>query len=265
MTTWTVNKERSFNCKNPIFIEGLPGIGNVGKVVVDILIDQLKAKRVAVFHSSSMPNSVFVNEHNRVQLPKIYLYHAQIKEQSFLFLTGDAQPSQEQASYELAFELLSQLKEYGVKRIITIGGVGMNDLPQDPKLYVTGNHASFIDEFKKLGANPNVYGVVGPIVGISGLLIGLAQKRKQQAVALLGETYGHPMYIGLKEARKILDLFNKKYSFSITLDELDSEIKELEEELSSQGAIESPEGISLAQSKKLSKKVKKYTNLNYIG
>ena len=28
----------------PIFIEGLPGIGNVGKVAVDFLIDEFKAK-----------------------------------------------------------------------------------------------------------------------------------------------------------------------------------------------------------------------------
>ena len=29
---------------NPVFIEGLPGIGNVGKVAVDFLIDEIKAK-----------------------------------------------------------------------------------------------------------------------------------------------------------------------------------------------------------------------------
>ena len=32
--------------KNAVFIEGLPGIGNVGKVAVDFLIDELKAKKL---------------------------------------------------------------------------------------------------------------------------------------------------------------------------------------------------------------------------
>ena len=32
--------------KKPVFIEGLPGIGNVGKLAVDFLIDELKAKKI---------------------------------------------------------------------------------------------------------------------------------------------------------------------------------------------------------------------------
>ena len=34
----------------PIFIEGLPGIGNVGKLAVDFLIDELKAKNCLRLH-----------------------------------------------------------------------------------------------------------------------------------------------------------------------------------------------------------------------
>ena len=32
--------------KKPILVEGLPGIGNVGKVVVDFIIDELKLKKL---------------------------------------------------------------------------------------------------------------------------------------------------------------------------------------------------------------------------
>ena len=45
MSTWridSIGKKPKLN--NPIFVEGLPGIGNVGKVAVDFLIDELKAK-----------------------------------------------------------------------------------------------------------------------------------------------------------------------------------------------------------------------------
>ena len=47
MGTWKitqVGKKPKLN--DPIFIEGLPGIGNVGKVVTDFLIDELKAKKL---------------------------------------------------------------------------------------------------------------------------------------------------------------------------------------------------------------------------
>ena len=31
--------------KNPTLIEGLPGIGNVGKIAADFIVDELKAKK----------------------------------------------------------------------------------------------------------------------------------------------------------------------------------------------------------------------------
>ena len=265
MDGWKTTIKKNVTCNNPLFIEGLPGIGNVGKVVIDILIEKLDAKEIGTFESHHMPNSVFVNEKNLVELPMIKLYHANVNNEDFLFLTGDAQPSQEQASYELTEELLSVIRSFKGKKLITLGGIGLSEMPEDPDVYVTGNNKTFIKEFKDYGADPNVYGVVGPIVGISGLLLALSKRHKIKAVALLGETYGHPMYIGLKEARKILELFNKKYNFAIDLVDLDEEIEAIEKEMEEQEGIDAPDKISKARSKKLSKKLAKYQDLNYIG
>ncbi len=84
------------------------------------------------------------------------------------------------------------------------------------------------------------------------------------AVALLGETFGHPMYIGLKEAKKILELLDKKYKFKLDLKELIEEIALIDEELKhieEQGISENP---LKSKSKKVSK-LKKYQELGYIG
>jgi len=46
--TWEITKtvKKMPKLKKPILIEGLPGIGNVGKVAVDFMIDELKAKKL---------------------------------------------------------------------------------------------------------------------------------------------------------------------------------------------------------------------------
>jgi len=261
---WTATIDKRFKCNNPVFIEGLPGIGNVGKIVIDYLISLTKAKKVGTFFSYSLPNSVFVNEKNLVTLPSIELYYFRKNNQDFLFLTGDAQPSDERASYELTEVLLDVVETFKGKRIITLGGIGLTEIPQEPAIYVTGNNKSFIQEFKKIGANPNLFGIVGPIIGVSGLLLGLATPRKMQAASLLGETFGHPMYIGLKEAKKILVLLDKKYKFKLNLKELDAEIKLMDKEINSNEENYSGEITSKKNSKKLSK-LKKYQELGYIG
>jgi hypothetical protein len=47
MSTWKIDQiSKKPKLNNPILIEGLPGIGNVGKVTVDFLIDELKATKL---------------------------------------------------------------------------------------------------------------------------------------------------------------------------------------------------------------------------
>jgi proteasome assembly chaperone (PAC2) family protein len=84
---------------------------------------------------------------------------------------------------------------------------------------------------KETNASNELHGVVGPIIGVSGLLLGLAEKRKIPSITLLAETFGHPMYLGIKGAREILKILNKKLDTGINLKDMDKEIKELESEM----------------------------------
>jgi uncharacterized protein (TIGR00162 family) len=217
---------------NPILIEGLPGIGNVGKVAVDFMIDELKAKKIYELFSYTFPHSVFVNENNLVELPKIEIYYAKKKENDLLFLAGDIQPIDEVSCYEFSDKILDILASFKGKELITLGGIGLQTVPKKPKVFCTGNNKKTIKKYKKgTTLNENLHGVVGPIVGVSGLLLGLAEKRKINAVSFLAETYSHPMYLGVKGAREILKIINTKLNLKIDLKKLDKEIKDLETEI----------------------------------
>jgi uncharacterized protein len=239
--------------KEPIFIEGLPGIGNVGKVAIDFIIDEKKAKKIYDVQSYSMPHSVFVNENNLVELPKIEMFYKKINGKDMIFLTGDVQPIDERSCYEFCDSLLDLLEKLGIKEIITLGGIGLHKIPKAPHVYCTGNSKKLVKKYKEgTSIKNNVYGVVGPIVGVSGLLLGLAQRRKIQGVSLLAETYGHPVYLGIKGAKEILKVLDKKLKLKINLKDLDKEIKELETDL-------------LTKSKVNTQKNMKKPGTDYIG
>jgi len=219
---------------NPILIEGLPGIGNVGKVAVDFLIEELKAVRLYDFSSYTLPNSVFVNEKNTVELPKIEMYYKKFKNKKhdLLFLAGDVQPIDEVSCFEFCDTVLDLLQEFGGKDVITTGGIGLQAIPEDPKVYVTGTTQAAVKDYKKgIKVEPSLYGVVGPIVGVSGILLGLADKRKgMRGVAFLAETFGHPMYLGLKGAKAITARLKIKLNIKVDLKRMEKEIEELEKE-----------------------------------
>jgi hypothetical protein len=235
MTDWKITQTKKIKLNKPVLIVGLPGIGNVGKIAVDIISEQLKAEKIVSFFSHCLPNSVFVKEDNTVELPKIEMLHKRLSKGKgkgdFLFLVGDVQPMKEEDSYSFAQAVLDVAKKYGCKEIVTLGGIGLQEPPKKPKLFCTGNDNKFIKEFVKIGASDKLFGVVGPIMGISGLLLGLGKNEGVSAVALLVETYGHPVHIGLSEAKELMAMLEKKYKLGLDLKKIDKDIKKFESEL----------------------------------
>jgi len=261
---WVIkDQEKIPVLKEPILIEGLPGIGNVGKVAVDFLIDELHAKKLCSFHSYSMPHSVFVTDNNLVELPNLTLYYVQRKNKKndLLLLAGDIQPIDEMSCYQFTERILDVLAELGGKEIVTLGGIGLQDVPEKPKVYCTANKRAIITRYKKgVRLHDKIYGVVGPIIGVSGLLVGMATDWKMQGIALLAETYGHPMYLGIKGARAILKILSKKHGLKIKLSELDKEVKNIEEEI-----LKRKEEVMNVQQQSAISKMKKAEEVKYIG
>lgn len=217
--------------KDPILIEGLPGMGNVGKVAVDFIIEKSKAKKIIEISSYNFPHAVFINENNLVELPQIEIYHKKIRNKDILLLAGDVQPLDESACYEFCDTILDIFEDYKGKEIITLGGIGLPEIPQTPQVYYTGNTKKIVSKYKSFGLNNQIYGVVGPIIGVSGLLMGLAKQRRIPAISLLAETFSHPAHLGIKGSREILNILNKKLDLNLDINHLDREINKMENEL----------------------------------
>jgi uncharacterized protein (TIGR00162 family) len=248
----------------PVLIVGLPGIANVGKIAADFIIDEIKAKPLYNVFSHDLPNSVFVNDHNLIELPTIEVYLKRRKGKSdILILTGDVQPADEASSYEFCEAVLETAEQLGVQLTITLGGIGLAEVPKKPQVFVTGNSKDLIKKFSKgIKVNEKLYGIVGPIIGVSGLLVGLAEKKDIDAVCLLSETLGHPAYLGIKGARETVKTLNKKLSLNIKISDLDKEIADIESEILTRtqelGKISKKQAL-----KKLQNRVQKETS--YIG
>lgn len=235
---WQVIKEspKVPKLRNPVLIEGLPGIGNVGKIAIDFMIEELKAKKLYSLFSYTFPHSVFVNDDDLVELPSIEVYYKKFNgsgngKRDLLILTGDVQPVDEVSSYEFCDKVIELAKKHKVTEIVTTGGIGLHEAPENPRVFITGNNKKIIQRYAKdTHVEAKIHGVVGPIVGVSGLLIGLGSMRQVDGVALLAETFGHPMYLGVKGAKEIMRVLNVVLGLKLNLNKLAKEIVELERE-----------------------------------
>ncbi len=216
------------------------------------------------FFSHKFPHSVFVNQQNLVEMPRIELYYKTFggKKQDLLLLTGDIQPIDEESCFTFCEEVLKITQQFHCTEIITTGGIGLQNISEQPRVFCTSNDATLLKEYtvKNLGVEQNIFGVVGPIIGVSGILLGLGKKRGVKGVALLAETFGHPLYLGVKGAQELLRVIDRKFQLQIDLKKMGKEIIEMEKELmkkTKEWAAETMGGQAGAKAK--------YKEAGYIG
>jgi len=215
--------------KNPIFIEGLPGIGNVGKLAVEHIIESINAKKFAELHCKDFPPQVFINTDGTIKLVnnEFFYWYAKNKDQhDLVLLTGDYQGLSSQGQYDLVEKILDVVEEMGVKEIYTLGGYGLGYEIENPKVLCATTDKYLVKQMKKYGAIFKKNEPGGGIVGASGLLIGLGKLRGLQGVCLMGETPGY--LVDPKSAKAVLNVLMKVTNIKINLSALEKKAKEIE-------------------------------------
>ncbi len=217
---------------NLILICGLPGIGNVGKIAMDYMIESLKCEKILEIFSDSLPHSVFVNENNTVELPSIRIYTHKGKK-DFILIEGDAQPLTEKDSYELSNYLLNITQKLGCKQVVTLGGIGRENPPKKPKVYGTATDEETLKFYKDASKDVDfkIAGSVANIFGVSGVLLGLAKLKGLTGAAFLVDTLAHPLHLGFEEARELVKSLSKTFELELDFKKLDKEIKESKDQM----------------------------------
>jgi len=173
--------------ENPVFIQGLPGFGNVGQIVAHLLIKQLEAKPFAEFYSPSFPDYVTVSSKGICHLPHYEFYSATLDETTLIIMTGETQPSFDDilAHYHVCSEIVDFVEKLGCRFLITVGGVPITE--EKAQVYVAATTTRLATEFMEKGA---VIYSQGKIVGGTGLTLAIAKERGLDGVCLLGATTG---------------------------------------------------------------------------
>ena len=210
---------------NTTMIVGLPGVGHVGKFVVDYLINNYNAKVIVEFISKYFPPQVLINEDNTVSFLKHKIYFVSINNKSYLLLTGDYQSNDSKGHYELCEIYINIALEFKVNKIITLGGYPNINLSKSCILGSV-NDTSLVNDFKEYGIEFKKFEPFGGIIGISGLLLPFAAQKNIPAICLMGITSGY--IADPKCSKNLLSVLSKILSLNIPEDALDSQIQEIE-------------------------------------
>jgi uncharacterized protein (TIGR00162 family) len=221
-----VRLKDNLELKKPILVVGLPGVGLVGKLVAEHLVDELKAEKVMEVYSPHFPPQVLVNKDCTVRPVSNIIYHGKANETDILFLVGDHQSTTSQGHYELCSLYLDIAEEFEVSRIYTLGGYPTGKLTYEETVLGVANDTKLIEEIKKYGVEFRESEPSGGIVGASGLLVAFSRMRGIEAACLMGMTPGYLM--DPKSAQSLLKLLCKIFEIEVNMDSLERKAEEME-------------------------------------
>ncbi len=224
---WELKK---VDLKGPVLIEGLPGIGLIGKLAADHLISELHAEKFAELYSPHFTHQAVVEPDSTVRPMRNEFYYWKGKDLQLIIVVGDTQPqpTDSYGHYEVVGAILDYVEQFGTKTIFTLGGssTGGQEV-KTPRVFGAATDRELVKKYHDEGvtfkSDPG-----SAIVGASGLLLSLGQLRGMSGVCLLGESPGY-LVIDARSAKSVLEVLTKILGIKMDMSELEKRAQETEQ------------------------------------
>jgi hypothetical protein len=213
---------------DPIMVEGLPGVGHVGKLVADHMVEELHAEKIIEIYSPHFPPEVMVKEDGTIKQVKneIYARRGQNGEPDLLIIIGDYQSATNEGHYELTSIFLDIAESYKVRRIYALGGYGTGQFVDKSSVMGAATSIELVEEMKTQGVLFQENEPGGGIIGVSGLLLGLGALRGLDVICLMGVTSGY--LVDPKAASEVLRVLSGILGIEVGMHALEERAKEME-------------------------------------
>ncbi len=218
-----IEKVKEIEPESPILIEGLPGIGMVGKLSVNQLKKQLETEKYAEMKSDLFAPQVNINEDAEIEPRKneIY-YHEREDGEDILLLTGEEQGTTPRSQHLLSQTIVKEAHKLGTSYIYTLGGLGTKQLNEDPQVFGAVTDKELKKEYEEYGVKFNRQ---GPIIGAAGLLLEYGKRKGIPGICLMGQTHGK--FIDPNAAKNILQILEEDLELEIEYEEINEKSKEM--------------------------------------
>jgi uncharacterized protein (TIGR00162 family) len=220
---------------DPVLIEGLPGVGHVGKLAAEYLLEEFDSELVRRVYADGFPPQVSVDDEGVAELTCAEFHAVDLTDedgeatQDALVLTGDHQAQSNAGHYHVTDAFLDVAESFGAERAFALGGVPTGELIEDEEYTVLGavTDADQKGDLGDAGVEFREDEPAGGIVGVSGLVLGLGERRGFDAACLMGETSGY--LVDPKSARAVLEVLQATLDFDVDYESLEERAEEMEE------------------------------------
>jgi uncharacterized protein (TIGR00162 family) len=228
MDEFDVEEYATPDLDDPVLVEGLPGVGHVGKLVAEHLLEEFDdAELVRRVYSEHLPPQVAVDDDGTTTMACAEFHAIPTDGADLLLLSGDHQATDAPGHYHLTDRFLDIAASFGVERAFALGGVPTGELIEEYAVVGAATDDEQVAELEDAGVEFREDEPAGGIVGVSGLLLGLGERRAIPTACLMGETSGY--LVDPKSARAVLEVLQQVVGFDVEYASLEDRAEEMEE------------------------------------
>jgi len=204
------------DCKNPTIICGFPGMGLIGNIVSQFLLDQFKMEVCGYVESRLFPPVAIV--YGGLVKSPVRIYQNAEKEIVIVFSDIPIDPI---VSTEVGRSIVNWMQTVNPKEVITIAGLATTG--EEHRIFVAG---ATPEDLARVKNNAEVF-EVGTISGVPGVIMNECRNHDIPAICILGETRGaNP---DPRSSAELVKALSKIYGWDINVEELIKEADQIEQ------------------------------------
>ena len=213
-----IKETKKLDFKNPVLIEGFPGVGMIGTISTFYIVEKLGLELIGEIVSSHFPPVTSI--HNFKPLSPARVYGSAEKDLIVLF-SEFVIPAE--IVYSLTNSIIDYAKSKNAKMIYSFAGIGVENPPET--IYGIASTDKVAEELKK-----NKISLIkeGATQGVSGVLISQCALRSFPAANLLIPT---DKLLDPRASAKLIDASTKLIGFELSTEELLKEADEVEKKI----------------------------------
>jgi uncharacterized protein len=207
--------EKEPSVKNPVLIEGFPGIGLVGNIASQYIVNELNMTYLGAMSSKFFP-PLAVLLGGIVNMPVRIYEKAELQ---LVVITSDI-PIHPLASYDIGKEIVSWAESIKAKEMVCLAGITV--MSEQHRVFGAVSTKEMLERIKD---KMEIF-ELGTITGITGSIMNECRIRKMPAICLLGETASAEP--DPRAAIAAVETLNKIYDLGVSTTKLAEQADQIE-------------------------------------
>jgi proteasome assembly chaperone (PAC2) family protein len=196
------------------FLEAVPGVGNVGKLLLDSLIEKHPSRLLLrILHPDNPPHST-LDEDGLLEPPSMVVHAIDLPNgETIISASSNFQPLTPHGQYELACALLDMARDSGTELMVILAGLATE--PGRDAVHLICASAEVRERMQADGIEVSRKHPAAGVIGLTGLLASLAPLHGVDAVCSIAETVGTS--VDAAAADRLAAWLDKSFNMGLSL------------------------------------------------